>query len=649
MLSSPPLRTTRSPGGNQPWEMEMRVCQGTNHKNTSDIQPAMPRNKYNSPRRSSQQPLPPLPSSPMFSPAPALPSYATPPTVRRSPNPMGSPSTPKRPSTPPLRSRSKSNAKLLPALPLSINTQLSSPGRAMSNVVVEDSPYDGIQITISDTTYTPSSRPRRTSCVSPKSTSPAIYSPQPVPAVPAPPRPARRQVMDSDLLPPQATFRVSSPSGSSISTITGDTTPRTMYAPEIADSAPPTSNISYVTATSTPMANKRDSAQRRLSALRGLVANLDFNQHWSISEKGEQEEGEVFWACGGPELEEKEEDQEVMESPPVPAKNESILRDLPQKSTIAPETPKKSAPPMPPRKVSQDHGWPSPPRKNSDILETTPLRQASLARRPVSTPPRRPKLLGKSSSELLSRTPEPPRPSKQRMENYGVASSGYNKSLEQPQSPSDISSTTTWRSSLSTDLTFQELLQAQGKLEVKRQEVMWEMCETEQSFVKSMRTVLRLFAIPLKTPQGKWIDGIPHNITVLFDSLECVAHAHGIIAAAQRDMRRKSETMDTLSFISMFRSWVSRLEVHEWYLLRFESVVQLVEDNVRDPASVFGEFVRMQMKDEVLGSMSLGSMLLKPVQRLTKYPLFLKVCLQIEIELMKATTRCHTSPSSCSA
>jgi hypothetical protein len=178
---------------------------------------------------------------------------------------------------------------------------------------------------------------------------------------------------------------------------------------------------------------------------------------------------------------------------------------------------------------------------------------------------------------------------------------------------------------LSTDLTFQELLQAQGKLEVKRQEIMWEMCETEQSFVKSMRTVLRLFAIPLKTPQGKWIDGIPPNITVLFDSLECVAHAHGIIAAAQRDMRRKSETLDTLAFTTMFRSWVSRLEVHEWYLLKFESVVQQVEDNVRDPASVFGEFVRMQMKDEVLGSMSLGSMLLKPVQRLTKYPLFLKV------------------------
>ena len=567
----------------------------------------MPRNKFNSPRRYSQQPLPPLPSSPMFSPAPALPSYATSPTVRRSPIPMGSPSTPKRSSTPPPRTRSKSNSKLLPALPLSIDTQLSP------NFGVEDSPYDGIQITVShgDSTGTPA-RVRRTSCISPKSTSPAILSPRPIPA---PPRPARRMVTDAtDLLPPQPGYRASSPSGSSISTstVTGDTTPRMILPVERPDSAPPASNISLLTATSTPMGNKRDSAQRRLSALRGLVANLDFNQHWSISEKGEQEgEGEVFWACGEPEPEPPIEEL-------VQAKEEQVV-------PVAPRVLSQNAPPTPIRKISQDHGWPSPPRQDN-ILKTTPIRQASLPRRPVSTPPRRPKLLAKSSSELLSRTPDPPRPSKQRMENYGVASSGYNKSLEQPMSPSDTSPTN-WRSSLSTDLTFQELLQAQGKMEVKRQEVMWEMCETEQSFVKSMRTVLRLFAIPLKTPQGKWIDGIPHSITVLFDSLECVAHAHGIIAAAARDMRRKSETLDTLAFIAMFRAWVPRLEVHEWYLLRFESVVQLVEDNVRDPASVFGEFVRMQMKDEVLGSMSLGSMLLKPVQRLTKYPLFLKVSL----------------------
>lgn len=213
------------------------------------------------------------------------------------------------------------------------------------------------------------------------------------------------------------------------------------------------------------------------------------------------------------------------------------------------------------------------------------------------------------------------------METYGVASSGYNKSLEAPMSPgfNPQSTTTTWRSSLSNDEQFQRVLAKQGSLEIKRQEIMWEMCETEQGFVKSMKTVLRLFAIPLKTPQGKWIDGIPDRITELFDSLEQVAHVHGIFAASQRDMKRKTEILDTAAFTAMCRSWVDRLEVHESYLISFEPVVQLVEENVRDPESVFGEFVRMQMKDEVLGSMGLGSMLLKPVQRLTKYPLFIKV------------------------
>jgi len=189
------------------------------------------------------------------------------------------------------------------------------------------------------------------------------------------------------------------------------------------------------------------------------------------------------------------------------------------------------------------------------------------------------------------------------------------------------------------------MLQTQGTAEIKRQEIIWEMSETEQAFVKSMRTVLRLFAIPLKTPQGKWIQGIPERITELFDLLECIAHAHGIIAASQRDMKRRSEVVDTKAFIAAFKDWVPRLDAHEWYLLRFEAVVQLVEDNVRDKDSVFGEFVRMQMKEEVLGSMSLGSMLLKPVQRLTKYPLFLRVSHWCPHELMIAPPRCDTIPT----
>jgi hypothetical protein len=184
---------------------------------------------------------------------------------------------------------------------------------------------------------------------------------------------------------------------------------------------------------------------------------------------------------------------------------------------------------------------------------------------------------------------------------------------------------------------------------VTRQEVMWEMCETEQVFLRSIRTVLRLFAIPVKTPQGKWIDGIPLPISELFDNLESIAHAHSVLCTSQRDMRRRAEVLDFDAFIAMLKNWTPRLApAYEWYLCEFESVVALVEEHVRDPDSVFGEFVRMQLQDEALGSMSLGSMLLKPVQRLMKYPLFLKVSFDWATLTSSACKRSTRAILSCS-
>ena len=395
-------------------------------------------------------------------------------------------------------------------------------------------------------------------------------------------------------------------------------TPRAAGRDAISSATPPAcaSTVVQVPA-SEPLVRKRDSAQRRLSALRGLVGNLDFNQPWSLSEQPEESDGSFFWACTEP-FQSKEPPLDPIIEPSMPPIHE-----------ISPERPprvRRYRNPGPSHySLDQPTSSPPVPELPTDRFDVTPARQNSLQRKPSSTPPRRPRQF-RSSSDLLSRTPEPPRPaSRQRQEVFDVASSGYSKCIE-PASPSQPTTPSfTWRSSLSCDEVYARVLQSAGPSEVKRQEIIWEMCETEQAFVKSMKTVLRLFAIPLKTPQGKWIQGIPDQITELFDLLECVAHAHGIVAATQRDMRKRNEVLDTKAFIAAVKEWVPRLDAHEWYLLRFEAVVQLVEDNVRDKDSVFGEFVRMQMKEEVLGSMSLGSMLLKPVQRLTKYPLFLRV------------------------
>ncbi|WVR04469.1 hypothetical protein IAU60_001472 [Kwoniella sp. DSM 27419] len=418
---------------------------------------------------------------------------------------------------------------------------------------------------------------------------------------------------------------------------------------------------------STPMNRRRDSAQRRLSALRGLVANLDFNQPWSVTEATpktypeelllspdavEADTGAFGWAyCG--EQSESDTASSTDESLGLAASSSDEALGSPIRSASLPHIREEQSQRSFDLEPVEEHGWPAPKPPvqqisqffptnvlDSDIARAqiahiTPVRRNSGSmKQPSSTPPRRPRQF-RASSELLSRTPEPPRPGiRARREVFDVASSGYSKCIEPVSSQVPVTPTTTWRSYLTSDDVYARLMQEHGPMEITRQEIIWELCETEQAFVKSMRTVLRLFATPLKTPQGNWIDGIPDTITDLFDSLEGIAHTHGIVSAAERDMRRKSDVLEVGAFVTLLKSWVHRLETHEWYLLKFESVVALVEENVRDPDSVFGEFVRMQMKEEIMGSMGLGSMLLKPVQRLTKYPLFFK-------RLLDATPQSH--------
>ncbi|ORX34423.1 hypothetical protein BD324DRAFT_657779 [Kockovaella imperatae] len=568
--------------------------------------------------------------------------------------------------TPPLTSsvaRSKKD-RLLPAIPLNIDKQQSqSPDNshidfhAVAKELVGSIAVASLPSPISPCNRLssrrqvnqhlplsplPSPTPRRESRQSPLE---AVFDP----STPPPTRPRRRRasVTEStfraetatpvpvDFLVPRPPYaRAASPASTSTtnSTITEVSTPKVRRIPDQPAPLPPppascgptfpdrsTTEDRDRDITITPIAKKRDSTQRRLSALRGLVANLDFNQHWSFA--GQSEEATpndqvetIFWACGGdPPFElnhsGSECDSEIEESP-----NQRLKMSPPLTSPVHMGTP-----PPPPPSFSPHDG----------MNITTPSRP--LPRRlPSSTPPRRPRLF-RSSSDLHAKTPDPPRPaSRQRREFTGVASSGYSKSLERSSSPEELATPlSTWRSCLSSDRIHDQLLAQNGTMEIKRQEIMWEMCETEKAFVKSMKTVLRLFATPLKTPQGKWIDGISDKISELFDLLECVVQAHSIIASQQRDLRRANQVLDVRTFVGIFKSWVDRLTVHEWYLVRFEAVVQTVEDNVRDSDSVFGEFVRMQMKEEVLGSMSLGSMLLKPVQRLTKYPLFLKRLLDV--------------------
>lgn len=171
---------------------------------------------------------------------------------------------------------------------------------------------------------------------------------------------------------------------------------------------------------------------------------------------------------------------------------------------------------------------------------------------------------------------------------------------------------------------YEMLANRYGRLEMRRQEVIWELCETEKSFVTGLRGVIRVFTLPLRTPTGAWIKGVPTAVSRLLDWLDDIVYLHSQISTVLQSYR-----LSHLGIVSKIADallpFVERLEVHQPYLVRFEAVTRSIDEMTADLDSDFGEYVRMQSSLPECAALSLSSFLLKPVQRLMKYPLFFKV------------------------
>ncbi|KAK4056746.1 hypothetical protein OIO90_002298 [Microbotryomycetes sp. JL221] len=194
-------------------------------------------------------------------------------------------------------------------------------------------------------------------------------------------------------------------------------------------------------------------------------------------------------------------------------------------------------------------------------------------------------------------------------------------------SPSQIR---TWRSTISAE-EYDIIASTCGSTELKRQEVIWELVETETLFVDSFKSVVELFALPLKkAKKGTWLEGVPVPVARLFDWASDIIYFHTQILQAMMSARHAS--LDKPLVMNMAASilpFVPRFEIYQPYLVRFEKVTQIIEDLVNDPKNEFGEFVRMQSNLPECRGLSLASYLLKPVQRLMKYPLFFKQLVEL--------------------
>lgn len=276
------------------------------------------------------------------------------------------------------------------------------------------------------------------------------------------------------------------------------------------------------------------------------------------------------------------------------SKTSNPAQDVTTKKVTA-TSPATPVPPMSVETSPQPSLQPPPERKRAS---TGPIRLVDIANEVTNTPG--------PAKELRAPTPSSP------------AESTKSKPMGHNPASAD-----TWRSTIP-DALYATLARTYSKTELRRQEVIYELYRTEESFVNGLRGVVRVFSQPLRTPQGRWIAGVPTPIARLLDWLDDIVYLHSQITSILADCRHaQGHVVQKLADVLL--DFLPRLEVHQPYLIRFESVTKSIDDMLVRPDSDFGEFVRMQQALPECGSMPLSSFLLKPVQRLMKYPLFFKV------------------------
>ncbi|EJD00366.1 uncharacterized protein FOMMEDRAFT_30438 [Fomitiporia mediterranea MF3/22] len=197
-------------------------------------------------------------------------------------------------------------------------------------------------------------------------------------------------------------------------------------------------------------------------------------------------------------------------------------------------------------------------------------------------------------------------------------------------SNSDVKSS--WKRSLPHSA-YASLLERHGEVEMRRQEVIWELCETELVFLRSLRTALKVFVSPLLGKNRTWVSGVPSNVSRLLDWLEDIYQLHAKISSALQHTR-SSQYPVVLRIAETLRAFVPKLEVYQPYIVRLDEILGDIEAMMKDPKDEVGEFFRLQSSAEECAGTSFASFLWLPLMRLGKY-------LKYFNELWDLTPRSH--------
>ncbi|KAG1744927.1 uncharacterized protein EDB91DRAFT_168184 [Suillus paluster] len=168
----------------------------------------------------------------------------------------------------------------------------------------------------------------------------------------------------------------------------------------------------------------------------------------------------------------------------------------------------------------------------------------------------------------------------------------------------------------------QHVLEQFGEIEVRRQEIVWKLAESEATFVTNLQNMVQLFILPLRVRSTKvWVSGVPDDVSRLFDWLEDIVHLHTKLSASLvsgRDVRTPN-----LQFVGeILRPFVAKLEIYQPYLVKLEFVATRIEHLVALEKSDIGDFIKLQERSSACQGWTLEKYLVEPVHRLSQYPDF---------------------------
>ena len=177
----------------------------------------------------------------------------------------------------------------------------------------------------------------------------------------------------------------------------------------------------------------------------------------------------------------------------------------------------------------------------------------------------------------------------------------------------------TWRSTV-TPAAYEALRARHGEFELQRQELIWDICESERTFLRNIRVVLKTYIQPLRNHDRHWLPGVPSEVARVFDWLDDIVQLHAQMHSALHAARSKQYPV-IVHVAETLRPFVARLEIHQPYLARFNQAMDTIRQLLEDSESDFGEFVRMQLQEvPELNETSLADSLKLPNELVMGYP-----------------------------